>query len=255
MLDLSGRVAIVTGASRGIGEATARRLAKAHALVALTARHGEQIQKIAAEIAEAGGRAAAFTCDVGDFAAVHETVRAVEEELGPVDILVNNAGILEPIGDAHEIDPEAFMTTLRVNVGGPLAFAREVLPRMVERSAGVVVNVSSGAAHNPLEGWTAYCTSKAGLHMLTRSLAHTYEEKGLRIYGFGPGVVDTEMQVKIRASGVGPVAKLNRSDLASPERPAEAIAFLCSDDASDLSGQELSIRDPELLRRAGLEAA
>ncbi len=255
MIDLSGRVALVTGASRGIGEAAARRLAQAGAAVALTARSGAAVQAVAGEINAAGGRAAAFTCDVADFAQVDATVAAVESELGPVDILVNNAGILEPIGALHEVEPEAVMTTLRINIGGAAACAHAVLPGMLARGRGSIVNISSGAAHSPLEGWTAYCTSKAGLYMLTRCLAHAYAERGLRVYGFGPGVVDTEMQGTIRASGVGPVAKLKRSDLAPTARPAEVIAWLCSDAAADLAGEELSIRDPELLKRVGLEAA
>lgn len=255
MSNLSGRVALVTGASRGIGEAVARRLARDGAAVALTARSGAAVQSVAGEINAAGGKAAAFTCDVADFAQVAATSAAVESELGPVDILINNAGILDPIGALHEIDPEAFMTTQRVNVGGAAASARAVLPGMLARGSGTVVNISSGAAHNPLEGWTAYCTSKAGLFMLTRCLARDYGDKGIRVYGFGPGVVDTEMQVQIRASGVGPVAKLKRSDLAAAERPAEVIAWLCSEAAADLAGEELSIRDPELLQRVGLEAA
>jgi NAD(P)-dependent dehydrogenase (short-subunit alcohol dehydrogenase family) len=255
MIDLSGRTALVTGASRGIGEATARRLAQAGAAVALTARSGEAIQKIAGEINADGGRAVAFSCDAGDFAAVEATVAAAASELGPLDSLINNAGMLEPIGDPHELDPEAFMTNLRVNVGSALAFAKAVIPSMLERKAGTIVNISSGAAHSPLEGWTAYCTAKAALYMLTRNLAHTYGEAGLRIYGFGPGVVDTKMQEVIRGSGIGPVAKLKRSDLQPVERPAEVLAWLCSDAAADLAGQELSIRDPELMKRVGLEAA
>lgn len=255
MIDLSGRVALVTGASRGIGETAARRLAQAGAAVALTARSGAAIQAIAGEINAAGGKAVAFTCDVADFAQVEATAAAVESELGRVDVLINNAGILDPIGGLHEVDPEAVMTTLRVNIGGAAACARAVLPGMLASGSGTIVNISSGAAHSPLEGWTAYCTSKAGLYMLTRCLAHEYGDKGIRIYGFGPGVVDTEMQAKIRASGVGPVAKLKRSDLAPAARPAEVIAWLCSEAAADLAGQELSIRDPALLQRVGLEAA
>ncbi|MGP1255580.1 MAG: SDR family NAD(P)-dependent oxidoreductase [Kiloniellales bacterium] len=255
MIDLSGRVALVTGASRGIGETAARRLAQAGAAVALTARSGAAIQAIAGEINAAGGKAVAFTCDVADFAQIPATVAAVESELGSVDILINNAGTLDAVGPLHEVDPEAVMTTLRVNMGGPAACAKAVLSGMLARGRGTIVNVSSAAAHNPLEGWTAYCSSKAGLYMMTRCLAHEYGDKGIRIYGFGPGVVDTEMQATIRASGVGPVAKLKRSDLAPAARPAEVIAWLCSEAAADLAGQELSIRDPALLQRVGLEAA
>lgn len=253
MSGLSGQVAVITGASRGIGAAAARALSEAGASVALLARGASEISALEREIASAGGRALAVECDVADFGAVEQAMARVRETLGPVSILVNNAGTVEPIGALAELDPEAVTQALRVNLGGAFACIRAVLPGMLEAGGGTVINISSGAANQALEGWSAYCASKAGLAMLTQSLAHECAGHGIRAFGFKPGVVDTEMQSVIRASGINPVSQLPRGSLAPPERPAKVIVWLCGDEADDLAGQEISIRDPELQRRAGLE--
>ena len=127
-----------------------------------------------------------------------------------------------------------------------------VLPHFLTQKTGVIVNISSGAAHNPMEGWSAYCSGKAGVYMLTRATALEAGGRGVRVYGFAPGVVDTDMQVTIRASGINEVSRIPRENLASPEDPAKAIAWLCSDAAADLAGQELTIRDESLRKRVGL---
>ena len=108
----------------------------------------------------------------------------------------------------------------------------------------MIVNVSSGAAHRPQEGWAAYCAGKAGLAMLTKCTHLEYGAQGVRVYGFAPGVVDTAMQGAIRASGINPVSTLRREDLAPTDQPAKAIAWLCTQAAAGLAGQELDIRDP-----------
>ena len=114
------------------------------------------------------------------------------------------------------------------------------------------MNVSSGAAHHPLEGWGAYCASKAALAMLTRQCALEAGDKGVRVYGFAPGTVDTQMQEMIRASGLNRVSLMRPEDHAPAHEPAQAMTWLCSTEAADLAGQELSVRDPELRRRAGI---
>src|SRR5690606_15700892 len=117
---------------------------------------------------------------------------------------------------------------------------------------GTIVNLSSGAAHRPMEGWSAYCAGKAGLAMVTQSLALEYGARGIRAFGFAPGVVDTDMQGEIRASGINPVSKLPRENLARGDDPARAIAYLCSAAAADLAGGELDMRDASCRARAGL---
>ncbi|MGO1121147.1 SDR family NAD(P)-dependent oxidoreductase [Rhodovibrionaceae bacterium A322] len=253
MLNLQDKVVILTGASQGIGAATAQSLAKAGATVVACARNKDACEKLAEDIKANGGKALGLACDVTDFAAVAALVARVKEEFGRIDALINNAGMVDPIARAAETDPEAAMTCLRVNVGGVFAAVAAVLPIMTAQGGGSIINVSSGAAHNPLEGWSAYCASKAALAMYTRSLALEYGDQGVRVFGFGPGVVDTGMQVKIRASGINPVSQLDRSVLASPARPAQVMTWLLTSDADDLAGQELSIRDEDLQSRAGLE--
>ena len=252
MASLDGKVAVVTGASRGIGAAAARSLAQEGAAVALLARTEDACQALAEEIQRAGGRALAVGCDVASGKDVAAATRAVREALGRVDILINNAGIVDPIGKLADCPPEEWIRNVEINLGGALRLLHALLPDLLAGD-GTVVNVSSGAAHRPMEGWSAYCAGKAGLAMVTRSLHLEYGAEGLRAFGFIPGVVDTEMQVQIRASGINEVSRLPRESLASPERPARVITWLCGADASDLLGQEVSIRDEGVQRRAGLE--
>ena len=125
------------------------------------------------------------------------------------------------------------------NGSARLAFAaRAVLPAMAAAGRGRIINLSSGAAHRPLEGWSAYCAAKAGLAMLTRSLQLEYGEYGIRSFGFSPGVVDTGMQAEIRASGINPVSRLPRESLAPADEPATGIVYLCAAASDALAGQE-----------------
>lgn len=251
MQDLKGQVAIVTGASRGLGEATARGLAALGVKVVLAARSLESCEAIVAEITTAGGEAKAIACDVSDFADVSDLVEITRASFGAPSILINNAGVIDPIGPILDSDPEHWAANLSINLLGSYHCIRAALADLLQ-SKGVVINISSGAAHTALEGWSAYCSAKAGLAMLTKATALEYGEHGLRVFGFAPGTVDTDMQVKIRASGINPVSQMTRDEHAPAEVPAQVIAYLCSSAAADLSGHELTIRDPQLRQRAGL---
>lgn len=251
MSELKDKVVIVTGAGRGIGASTARELARRGARVVVAAR-GEQADKIAAEIGAAGGEALAAACDVADHASVARLVETVVGRYGRVDAVINNAGTVEPIGPIAETDPEQWARALEVNLVGAYHLVRAALPHMLEAGGGTVVNLSSGAAFRPMEGWSAYCASKAGLAMLTRSIDHEYGARGIRAIGFSPGVVDTEMQVRIRASGINPVSRLPRETLAPPDDPAHVIAWLCTGAGSAYAGKDIDIREPALREAAGL---
>ena len=251
MQELSGQVAIVTGASRGIGEAVARSFGASGVKVVLAARSVGKCETIAGEIKAAGGEAIAVACDVSDFKAVASLAEETRQVFGPPSILINNAGVIEPIGSLLDSSPEDWASNVGINLLGVYHCIRACLSDLLEAN-GVVINVSSGAAHTPLEGWSAYCSSKAGVAMLTKATALEYAESGLRVFGFAPGTVDTEMQVKIRASGINPVSQMTREEHAPAEVPAQVIGYLCSRAAADLSGHELTIRDPLLRQRAGL---
>lgn len=240
------QVIIVTGSSRGIGEAAVRELAKQGARVVLAARSTEATETIADEIEKAGGQAHAIGCDVADYSHVTALVDETLERFGTLTGVINNAGIIHPIAPLTDTDPADWAQNIQVNIVGAFNICHAALPYMND---GVIVNLSSGAAHRALEGWSAYCAGKAGLAMLTNSLAL---ETRARVYGFSPGVVDTEMQGEIRASGLNEVSKLNRRDLSDPAEVARALAWLFTDEATDLAGQEVSFRDEAFRKRAGL---
>jgi 3-oxoacyl-[acyl-carrier protein] reductase len=129
---------------------------------------------------------------------------------------------------------------------------RATLPRMLDATGGTVINVSSGAAHRALEGWAAYCSGKAG-DVDERNRARNRQVR-YSVFGLSPGVIDTDMQGQIRASGINRISRIPRAELAPAEHPARAIVYLCTEAADDLVGSESSLLDPEFRRRIGLSA-
>ncbi|MEL7115341.1 MAG: SDR family NAD(P)-dependent oxidoreductase, partial [Pseudomonadota bacterium] len=195
-MDLTDKVVVITGASRGIGAAAARAFAAAGAKVALLARTSDAVDALAAEI---GDQALALACDVADYTAVEAAMRSAESRLGDIDILVNNAGALEPIAHLATSDPASWSQVIRINLDGVYYCSRAVLPGMIARGRGTILNVSSGAAHNPVEAWSQYCASKAGAFMLTRMIDLENRSDGIRAIGLSPGTVATQMQRDIKA--------------------------------------------------------
>jgi NAD(P)-dependent dehydrogenase (short-subunit alcohol dehydrogenase family) len=251
---LDERVALVTGASRGLGEGVARALAAEGAAVMLLARDGAAAETVAREITAAGRRAEAQRCDVADYAAVEKAVAATRDRLGGLDILVNNAGVIEPIAGLATSDPAAWAASININLVGAYNVVRAVMPGMLTGGGGSIINVSSGAAYRPLEGWSAYCAGKAGLAMLTRSIALETEGKRLRLFGFSPGTIDTDMQVKIRASGMNMISRIPRAELSPVEHAVRGMLYLLDGASDDLLGQDVSMRDDAFRRRIGLAA-
>ena len=231
-IDLTGRTALVTGASRGIGEAAARRLHAAGANVVLLARSSDAVERIAGE------RALATTCDVADHEGVERTVEAATERFGGVDVLVNNAGLLDPIARVADADPAGWGRAVDVNLKGAFHAVRAVLPGMKAAGGGVIVNVSSGAATSALEGWSHYCASKAAALMLTRCIHKEEAQNGIRVVGLSPGTVATDMQRTIRASGINPVSKLDWDRHIPAEWVGEAVAWLATNAARVWDGDD-----------------
>lgn len=244
---MQGRVVAITGASRGIGAAAVRAFAAAGAQVALLSRDGAAIAALAAEV---GGLA--LPCDVADWASVQAAVAQVVARFGRLDVLVNNAGRIEPIAALGLADPADWGRAIDVNLKGTFHGMRAAIPVMRGQGGGTILNVSSGAATSPLEGWSAYCAAKAGAAMLTRSGHLEEAAHGLRIIGLSPGTVATDMQRVIAASGVNAVSRLDWSVHIPPDWPARTLVWLCGAEADDLLGQEVRLRDEAVRRRVGL---
>lgn len=252
MQSLQSKVAVVTGASRGVGAATAIAFGRAGAKVVLAARSSTDIQRIAAEIRADGGDAIAITCDVSVYTDVKEAFDAVIASFGRLDIVVNNAGVIDPVARLDQSDPDAWDRVVDINYKGVYHGLRAAIPQMLQQGRGVIVNISSGAASSPLEGWSHYCSTKAAALMLTRCADKEYRELGIRVVGLSPGTVATDMQVAIKASGINPVSQLDPSVHIPPEWAAKAVLWLCTDDAADLSGTDFSLSNDEAKRRIGL---
>ncbi|MCX7889334.1 MAG: SDR family oxidoreductase [Rhodobacteraceae bacterium] len=247
---LAGRTALVTGGSRGIGLAAVRALAAAGARVTFTGRDGAAVAAALEGQGSAAGTVEGRVCDVTDRAGMERLAGTG----GGFDILINNAGIIGPIGRIAEVAVADWARNIEVNLIAAFHAAQLAIRGMLQKGGGVIVNLSSGAAHRPLEGWSAYCAGKAGLAMLTRQIHEEYGGQGIRVFGFAPGVVDTDMQGAIRASGINPVSRIPRENLRPADEPGRAIAWLCTPAAAGLAGQELDIRDPALRAAVGLEA-
>ncbi|SMH47207.1 SDR family oxidoreductase [Maritimibacter sp. HL-12] len=250
-MDMTGKTVVITGASRGIGEAATRAFADAGANVVLLARSGDAIGRIAREI---GDRALAVTCDVASWSQVKSAIDQAAWRFGKIDVLINNAGVIEPVAMLRASDPAAWSKAFDINLKGVYHGMRAVVPIMRKAGGGTVLTVSSGAAHTALEGWSHYCASKAAAHMMTMALHKEEARAGIRAIGLSPGTVATEMQREIKASGVGPVAALDWSDHIPPEWPAQALMWMCTPDADEFLGGEVSLREPEIRKRLGLGA-
>ncbi len=247
---LNNQVAIVTGASRGIGKAVAKTLAQAGAAVVLAARSESELSGIADEIKRAGGRALAIPTDVSDGVQVDYLLVLTLRAFNRVDILVNNAAVVQPLGNVWETSPKAWQQAIAVHVIGPYLCARVVLPHMLERGTGRIINISSGAADSNLQGASAYTASKAALERFSGTLAAETESTGVAVSVLRPGIVDTAMQTDMRQTPAHRFPLVNlwqqwyeTEQLRPAKEPAEAVLWLASHFARDTNGKVLSLDD------------
>lgn len=254
MSELTGKTVMITGASRGIGEAAARHFAKEGANVVLLARSGPQVERIASEIEAEGGAALGLACDVAWYHEMTSAVEATMARFGRVDVLINNAGLIDPIARITDSDPEDWALVVDVNLKGVYHGYRAVLPQMQAQGAGTIINISSGAATGALEGWSHYCATKAAVLSLTKCGHKEMAEHGIRVMGLSPGTVATEMQVQIKDSGINPVSQLDWEAHIPAEWVAMGLAYLCGPGGDDWLGQDFSMKTAEGRAALGLPA-
>lgn len=240
-MKLDGKIALVTGATRGLGRAIAERLAADGATVVVTGRDASKAAEVAREIGAKGARALGFQLEVGDAASIEALLRAVEEQAGPVDILVNNAGITRDTL-LLRMDDEAWDEVIRVNLTGAYRLAKGALRGMIKKRWGRIINISSvvGIIGNP--GQTNYAASKAALIGFTKSLAREVASRGITVNAVAPGFIETDMtgalspEQQERLAERIPLGRIGR-----PEEVASCVAFLASDEAGYITGHTLVV--------------
>ena len=249
---LSGRVALVTGAGRGIGKALANGHAREGADVALTARTAAELEQTAHDIRATRRRVLAVPADVSDPAAVDRLVKTVLAEFGQIDILINNAGRQPPIGPLIENDAEDWMRTVAVNLFGTFLCMRAVLPTMIERRRGKIINLSGGGATGPRPNFSAYAASKAAIVRLTETVAEEVKPFNIQVNAIAPGAINTRMLDEVLVAGqaagataLSQAARQKQSGGDSLEAVVALAVFLASDESGGLTGKLISAQhDP-----------
>jgi NAD(P)-dependent dehydrogenase (short-subunit alcohol dehydrogenase family) len=257
-VELTGQVALVTGGGRGIGRAIAKALAGAGSAVAVLARSRQQLAETVEEITAAGGRAIACPADVTDWAAVEAAVAMVEDRLGPVGVLVNSAGAGGPVGPLADVNPDDWWRCVEVNLRGPLLCSRAVLPAMLTRRQGRIINIASGAGTRAIAHLSAYVTAKAALIRLTENLHAEVYGLGVRVFAVQPGTVRTAMAESVLNSEEARqwipwfADVFTRGQDVPPELAGRLVTLLASGQADALSGRFIAVEwdIDELLRNA-----
>jgi len=242
--DLGGRVALVTGASRGIGRAIALRLAAHGATVAVTSRRLDACEAVAAEIKAAGGRATALACHIGEPGDIERVVEEVSGSQGRLDILVNNAAANPYFGPALDMDLATYQKTVDVNLRGYFWASVQAARRMREGGGGAIVNVASVNGVRPMEGQVVYSMTKAGIINMTQGLAKELGRHGIRVNALLPGITETKFAQALHGDPRtrGMVEKLlPLGRIAQPEEMAGAVLYLVSDAASYTTGSCLTV--------------
>jgi len=239
--NLNGKVAVVNGASRGIGEAIARGLAACGAQVVLTSRRVESAQEVAYSIVDSGGKAVAKACHAGKLEEIEALFEFVSKEFGRLDILINNAATNPYYGPATGLSPRAFDKTIDVNLKGPYFMTSAAVPLMIESGGGSIVNVASIAALIPLPGQAVYSMTKAGLISLTRSFAKEYGQQGIRVNAILPGVVKTRFaSALVEDPSIQKwLSRLPVPRAGQPEDMVAGVLYLVSEQAAYTTGTTL----------------
>lgn len=244
-IDLHGRTALITGSSSGLGQAMARTLAQAGAGIAVHDRTmNPACEAVAAELRASGGEARAFAADIGSRDEIERLFGEIEAWCGGVDILVNNAGTDGPRADCVDSDPAAWEKVIAVDLFGAYYCARRALRHMLEQGRGVILNITSVHEFIPWDGYSAYTSAKAGLSMMTKTLAQEVADKGVRVLALAPGAIRTPINQAVwdNPKGLADLdEKIAMGRMGEPEEIGRVAAFLVSDLASYITGTSIAV--------------
>ena len=248
LLDFTGKVVFVTGASRGIGRSISLAFAAAGAKVALAARTTGQLEEVAREIEAAGSQALLLPTDVAEQTQVDEAVARVRSEWGRIDVLVNNAGLIA-FGPLGEVEPEAWDRIIAANLTGAYLCSRAVAPIMQEQQSGRIVNITSVSAQTGgVSGGVHYAASKGGLAAMTKTLARDLAPHGITVNAVAPGQIDADPELLTEEQRLLVTAMIPLGRLGEPEEIAYAVLFLASPMASYITGTTLDVNGGVLKR-------
>ncbi len=245
MIDLKGKVALVTGAKSGIGAACSKTLARLGAKVILSGRLFDDCLNTVNAINLKGGLAKELYCDLSGLAKIPEFIERALNIWGRIDIVINNGAVITPMAKVSCLNVEEFDMAIKTNLSAPCGIISSAWKTLTQ-TEGRVINILSGAATRPITGWAAYCSSKAGLLMLTKQVHLEGYAHGIKCFGFAPGIVNTNMQVKIREAKINEVSQIPQKELPTALKPAENIAILASGRADHFSGDMVHIRDTKM---------
>jgi NAD(P)-dependent dehydrogenase (short-subunit alcohol dehydrogenase family) len=252
--NLAGTTAIVTGASRGLGRAYAHALARAGASVVCVGRGRAELERAVDEMIRAEGQARACVADVSSTTGARDAIAFTVQAYGTPDLLVNNAGILGPLGPLHETDADEWWRCLETNLGGPMRMMNAVLPGMLKRNSGRIVNVASGSGTSATPYLSGYVTGKTALIRLTETVASEIAGSGVKVFAIEPGTVRTKMAEEVLNSASGKRwLGWFRNYIDTHECPIELAAnfilLLAGGAADKLSGKFLSVHNVEQVLR------
>ena len=244
---LSGKIAVVTGGSGGIGKVVARALAAEGCHLMVVARSASELEKARQEIADSSAQVDIFPANVSQETQVREMVDHTLRRFGAIDILVNCGAIYGPIGPAHELESDHWLETIHINLFGTYLCIRAVLPHMIARKKGKIINFSGGGSVSPFPRFSAYSASKAAVVRLTETLAHEVREHNIDINAIAPGAVNTRMLDQVLAAGeaagkefLESARRQKEEGGTSPEKAAELAVFLASPLSDGLTGRLIS---------------
>ena len=239
---LKKKICLITGARTGIGLSIGLTLAKNGYRVIFSGRKLNDCKNTVNQLLANGFEVAETPIDLSNLSTLKTQTEMALSIWGTLDILINNGAVIEPINSIQKIDPQDFEKAVQVNYLAPTLLISYCWNNLM-KNKGKVINILSGAAINPIEGWTAYCSTKAALHMVNQQTHLEGFEHGISSIGISPGMVDTEMQSKIRASAINRVSKVKKEDLFDTNRPGAFALWCVSSDANEFSGKMISEND------------